>query len=239
MAPDGTTAASVPCSVVVNADDFGASIGINRGVVAAHRFGPVTSASLMVNMPTVGDAVARLAELPDLAVGIHVNLTNEGDAAVALHDVAACRRELNRQLEAFHAILRRPPTHLDSHHNVHIHHPALTELFLEAGRELGVPVRSFSGIRYVSRFYGQWDGDTHAEQVTASSLLGIIDEELGDGPFELACHPGFYDPNFRSQYHRERELELQTLCSPAVMTGLARRDIDLVSFADLARRPRR
>ena len=234
MAPEGATAAPGPCRVVVNADDFGASIGINRGVVLAHRSGPVTSASLMVNMPCVGDAVARVSELVDLAVGIHVNLTNEGDAVVALSDVEGCRRELYRQLEAFDALLHRPPTHLDSHHNVHIHHPALTELFLEAGRELEVPVRAFSGIRYVSRFYGQWDGDMHPEQVTASSLLGIIDEEVGAGPFELACHPGYQDPDFRSEYHQERELELQALCSSAVMTGLACRDIELVSFADLA-----
>lgn len=223
------------CPVVVNADDFGASLGINRAVVAAHRSGPVTSASLMVNARAAADAAERAAELPELAVGIHVNFTNEGRHVVSLDDLAACRDELHRQLDAFSGMLGRPPTHVDSHHNVHIHHPALTELFLEAGRELGLPVRAFSPIRYVSRFYGRWGGETHPEQVTAASLLAIVDEEWSGGPFELACHPGYPDPEFISEYDGERQLELDALCSPEVAAGLAARDVALVSFADLAR----
>ena len=223
-----------PCPVVVNADDFGASVGINRGVIEAHRLGPVTSASLMVNAPAAADAAARAAELPDLAVGIHVNFTNEGDHVVALTDPVACRTELHRQLDAFHDLLGRPPTHVDSHHNVHIRLPQLTELFLEAARDVGVPLRAFSPVRYVPRFYGRWDGETHPEQVTAASFLAIVDAERGAGPFELACHPGHADPEFSSEYDGERQQELATLCSPALMAGLAARPIALVSFADLA-----
>jgi predicted glycoside hydrolase/deacetylase ChbG (UPF0249 family) len=35
----------------VNADDFGASLGVNSGILEAHRCGVVTSASLLVNRP--------------------------------------------------------------------------------------------------------------------------------------------------------------------------------------------
>ena len=35
----------------INADDLGISPGVNRGIVEAHRAGPLTSASLLVNMP--------------------------------------------------------------------------------------------------------------------------------------------------------------------------------------------
>ena len=222
-------------SVIVNADDFGASVGINRGIVRAHRSGPVTSTSLMVNMPAAGDAVARARDVPDLAVGTHVNFTNEGDPVVDLDDLSACRSELHRQLELFESSVGRVPTHVDSHHNVHLHDPALGEVFDEVGRQLGVPVRGRSGIPYVSRFYGQWDGESHPEQISAESMLRILDEEAGHDLIEFACHPGYHDPRFVSVYHRERAVELQTLCSPELVAGLRQRQIVLVSFADVVR----
>ena len=44
--------------LIVNADDFGLSPGVNRGVVQAHERGIVTSASLMVRQPAAGAAAA-------------------------------------------------------------------------------------------------------------------------------------------------------------------------------------
>jgi predicted glycoside hydrolase/deacetylase ChbG (UPF0249 family) len=41
---------------IVNGDDFGASRGINRGIVEAHCHGVLTSTSLMVNMPATEEA---------------------------------------------------------------------------------------------------------------------------------------------------------------------------------------
>ena len=43
---------------IVNADDFGQSPGITRGVIAAHERGIVTSASLMVRWPSANEAAA-------------------------------------------------------------------------------------------------------------------------------------------------------------------------------------
>jgi predicted glycoside hydrolase/deacetylase ChbG (UPF0249 family) len=42
--------------LIVNADDFGQSAGINRGIIAAHEQGMVTSASLMVRWPAAHEA---------------------------------------------------------------------------------------------------------------------------------------------------------------------------------------
>ncbi|HZO31813.1 MAG TPA: ChbG/HpnK family deacetylase, partial [Chloroflexota bacterium] len=50
--------------LVVNADDFGISRGVNRGIVEAHRSGLVTSASLMANLPSAEDALTRAAICP-------------------------------------------------------------------------------------------------------------------------------------------------------------------------------
>ena len=52
--------------LVINADDFGASVGINRGIVESHAKGVVTSTSLMVYGRAVQEAVALSREHPGL-----------------------------------------------------------------------------------------------------------------------------------------------------------------------------
>jgi predicted glycoside hydrolase/deacetylase ChbG (UPF0249 family) len=215
---------------VVNADDFGASPGINRGIVRAHRDGPVTSTSLMVNMPAVDEAVAMASDLPALSLGLHVNLTGEGEPFVALEDEIGCRDEARRQLDRFVDLTGGPPTHLDSHHNVHLTIGHFGESLAALAEELGVPLRNRSNIPYVSEFYGQWDGETHPEQVSLASLERIILERATGPVTELSCHPGEVDPSFVSTYHRERELELRTLCDPSFPRFLSEHDIELVGF---------
>jgi predicted glycoside hydrolase/deacetylase ChbG (UPF0249 family) len=60
--------------LVVNADDFGQSPGISRGIVRAHREGVVTSTSVLGNCDDLAGVCALLAEAPELGVGVHLNL---------------------------------------------------------------------------------------------------------------------------------------------------------------------
>ena len=60
--------------LIINADDFGLTTGINRGIIEAHQHGIITSTTLMANAPAFGAAVAKAAALPSLAVGCHVVL---------------------------------------------------------------------------------------------------------------------------------------------------------------------
>jgi chitin disaccharide deacetylase len=60
--------------LIVNADDFGFTSGVNRGIVEAHSGGVVTSSTLMANGPAFAEA-ARLAKtIPTLSIGCHVVL---------------------------------------------------------------------------------------------------------------------------------------------------------------------
>lgn len=61
--------------LIVNADDFGLTPGVNRAILAAHTRGIVTSATLMANMPAFAEAVALAQQHPTLGVGLHFNLT--------------------------------------------------------------------------------------------------------------------------------------------------------------------
>jgi predicted glycoside hydrolase/deacetylase ChbG (UPF0249 family) len=60
--------------LIVNADDFGLSAGVNAGIIRAHEHGIVTSASLMVRWPAAAAAAALTRSHPRLSVGLHVDL---------------------------------------------------------------------------------------------------------------------------------------------------------------------
>ena len=60
--------------LIVNADDFGLTSGVNRGIVEAHRDGVVSSTTLMASGSAFDDAVEAARMLPRLSVGCHVVL---------------------------------------------------------------------------------------------------------------------------------------------------------------------
>jgi len=200
------------------------SRGINRGIVEAHEAGVLTSTSLLVDGPASEDAVALAGAHPNLAVGLHLELDAAGPERVAVE----CERQLARFLE----LTREAPTHLDSHHDVH-RDPRVLPHVLARARRAKVPVRGHSGARHLGKFYGQWGGRTHPEQIGVDGLLRLLDADVHEGVTELSCHPGYVEPGFRSSYVAEREVELRTLCDPRVRDGIRAREIQLIGFRDL------
>ena len=206
--------------LIVNADDFGYSDGINRGITEAHDRGIVTAASLMVNAPRAREAAALARSRPALSLGLHVNFTNEGERLVEFGDAAACREGLARQLEAFQALVGRAPTHLDSHQHVHRGQVA-RPIFREAAARLGVHLRDEPPVTYKGGFYGQWThGVSEPDRVGVAFLSRMLREELTGGVYELCCHPGYHDPAATFVYHQDRELELATLTDPRIRAVL-------------------
>src|SRR3989442_1060348 len=210
--------------LVVTADDFGISRGVNRGIVEAHREGVVTSTSLMVNRPASVEAAELGRECPALSVGLHLELDPGGAADVPT--------ELHRQVGRFTGLVGAPPTHVDSHHDVHKNPHVLPYVRAWAGG-IGVPVRGCSSVHHLSKFYGQWGGETHLEQISLVGLLRLLDAELGPGVTELTCHAGYVDEGLVSSYTVEREAELRTLCEPRLRHALAERGIRLAGVRDL------
>ncbi len=60
--------------LIVNADDFGFTPGVNRAIIEAHTRGIVTSATLMANGRAFEDAVRLAKTVPRLSVGCHIVL---------------------------------------------------------------------------------------------------------------------------------------------------------------------
>lgn len=216
--------------LIVNGDDFGASRGINRGILKAHQHGILTSTSLLVNSPHSAEAADLGRSAPELSMGLHVDL--DGHSGRTADSRRRLRLELYDQLRRFERLVGRPPTHIDSHHNVHRDPEVLPE-FLDLAEKQGLPMREHSPVDYFSKFYGQWGGRTHLEQISVESLARMLATEIVDGISELSCHPGHVDPEYTTGYSAEREAEVRTLCDPLLRDVLAANSIRLVSYHDL------
>jgi len=226
--------------LIVNADDLGLSEAVNAGIAAAHERGIVTSASLMVRQGAAPAAASYVGANPTLAVGLHIDLGQwdyvNGEWTVAYQrclqdDEAAVEAECRAQLEGFRRLLKRDPTHLDSHQHTHMSEP-VTSVVDRLAAELAVPLRARGKIRYEGGFYGQTGkGEPFPDSISVESLLGIL-SSMPAGWTELGCHPGL-GMRDESSYGRERELEVQALCDPRVREAIETEGIELRSFARL------
>ena len=186
-------------------------------------------------------AAAYARAHPRLSVGLHVDLGEsiyrDGEwiplyERVNRLDARAVEAEVHAQLSIFRQLLRRDPTHLDSHQHVHLEEPARSILDDLAGT-LGVPLRLRSlHLRHDGRFYGQTNtGGPFIQGISPAHLIEIL-RGLPEGVTEVACHPGFAD-DLETMYREERRVELDALCDPGVRHALDEAGIELISFSDV------
>ena len=228
-------------TLVVNADDFGRSPGISRGILRAHLAGIVTSTSMMVRYPNAEPAAAAAKQQRALGVGLHLDLgeweycDDEWHCryeVVPTDDATAVQRELAAQLSRFRELLGREPTHIDSHQHVHRSEPVRSAV-ARAGSELGILVRHLSPAHYCGAFYGQGRRGTPLfEGITPVALAGLIGE-LPVGVTELACHPA-EAIDIETDYGAERLVELRALCDPRVRAAVSAAGVRLCNFGAVA-----
>ena len=245
--------------LIVNADDFGRSPGVNQGVLEAHRRGIVTSSTVMVLETAAARGIREAAERSQrLSLGLHFVVTGGGRPAAPAREVPTLaaggffrrnlealpaqipaeeiRRELEAQIQIFQILARKAPTHLDSHHHAALH-PSVAPVFAAVARERGLPARASSDeARRQLKAAGVRTPDRfydsfYAEGVAYDTLERIL-EELPEGTSELMCHPGRPDAELRSSsaYVDEREWEIDVLCDPKLKALLERRGIVLRGF---------
>jgi predicted glycoside hydrolase/deacetylase ChbG (UPF0249 family) len=230
--------------LIVNADDFGLSEGVNRGVIEAHERGIVTAASLMVRGDAATEAAAYARAHRSLDVGLHIDIGEwklDRGEWVAIYrrvdpdDRDAVAVEIRAQLERFRALVGSDPTHLDSHQHVHSREPA-GSIARQLATKIGAPLRHASAIGYLGDFYGQdADGTPLDGRLTVESMIRLI-RGLPAGTTELACHPGYAD-DLPTMYRSERAIEAAVLCDPRVRRAIDDERIDLTRFSQLAAAP--
>lgn len=149
--------------VILTADDFGSTISINEAVEQAHRYGLLTSASLMVGAPATADAVRRAKNMPTLRVGLHLVLsdgwpTSRSEIIPDLIDangylpigmvqagfrfffLQRVRRQLEIEIRAqFDSFMGFGLTldHVDVHKHFHLH-PTILNMLIHIGPDYGM-----------------------------------------------------------------------------------------------------
>ena len=152
--------------LIVNADDFGLTAGVNRAIIELHRAGVLTSATLMANAAATLEAIELARSTPTLSVGCHVVLVDgvpvlDGRQQSSLIDrktgqlyrtlgqflprlLAGRIRSGDIEAEAYAQIARLQEfgvrmTHVDTHKHTHMF-PAVLRPLLRAARTCNVHV---------------------------------------------------------------------------------------------------
>lgn len=236
----------------INADDFGLSPGVCQGIEQALAGPLVGGTTAMVCMPGSERLAAERGPALSGRMGLHLMLT-AGRPCLPAGEVPGLvgpgggfpRRpeELGpvapgQVLAEWRAQVARlrglgvEPSHIDSHHHVHML-PAVWPAYLELARELGLPARAgdagkvaelrAAGVPSADLLVVDWFGPG----LTAEGLAGLLAEAAGrcppDGTVELMCHPGVADAALReiSTYAEPRQNELAVLCDPATARMVA------------------
>jgi len=170
--------------LIVNADDFGRSASINQAVAQAHLKGILTTASLMVNEPAAGEAIALARDLPRLGIGLHLTLLC-GHSALPQEKIpdlvnAGCefrekpasvgaryffnhalreqlRLEIHEQFRKFRAT-GLPMDHVNGHLHLHLH-PTVFRILMEDATGLGIERMRLTFDPFLlnlSLAYGHW-----------------------------------------------------------------------------------
>lgn len=248
--------------LIVNADDFGLSKGQNYGIIDACKNGLVTSTTALVNGAAIEHAAHLSRCLPELAVGMHFvltlgmplsampGLTREGklgkwiwqmaqDDTLPLEEIA---RELDCQYHRFVDLFGCEPTHMDSHHHVHMI-PQIFPLVAAFAKAKGIPMRidravqkrdglDALGVRSSDGFASEFYGDAITEELFLQTLETSV--QAGESSLEVMCHPAFVDNTIMgSAYCYPRLTELDVLTSPSLKYAVAERGYRLGTFRDI------
>ncbi|MCT4700367.1 chitin disaccharide deacetylase [Enterobacteriaceae bacterium H20N1] len=249
--------------LIVNADDFGLCKAQNYGIIEAFNNGVVTSTTAMVNAAGIEHAAALSATHPKLAVGMHFVLTlgkplsampglvrENGELGKWIWEMAEAgtlpleeiHRELACQFARFIELFGRPPTHIDSHHHVHMI-PQIFPFVAAFAVEKDIAMRidrdevkkeelELRGARSTQGF----DSGFYGDAITQTLFLDTLDNAMAreEQSLEVMCHPSFIDNTIlASKYCYPRLTELDVLTSSSLKYAIAERGYRLGSFKDL------
>lgn len=239
--------------LIINADDFGMTEGTTLGILSAHQNGILTSTTCMMNMPYAEYALKQAEHFPKLGVGVHLNMTigkpllSQATSFVdkngffirpknypqgQIHvDEDELYQEWKAQIEKYISLTGKKPTHLDSHHHVHLL-PWHTHIIKKLSQEYDVPIRQREQIidtyQYVPCHDRMYDDDIRIDYL--KDIFSSYDETL-----ELMCHPALIDQRLYdiSSYSLSRMKELQLLQSPEFLQLIQDNHIELISFQNI------
>lgn len=240
--------------LIVNADDIGISEGATLGIIKAHREGILTSTTCMMNMPYAIMALNEAKKYPDLGVGVHLVATigkpltkinsyveDNGDFIylskypneIPQGNLDDLYQEWKVQIETFISIMNKKPTHLDSHHHIHML-PELSKVAIKLAHEYDIPLRQRQMITDHYQFV-RCDDSFYNHNVSYEYLINLLNSQ--DESLEIMCHPALLDWRLyqMSSYNIKRMLELDILTNPQLKQYIKDNQIELINFSNLKR----
>ncbi len=230
-------------SLIVNADDFNLTRGVDRAILECHDNGIVSSTTFMANLPVENSTVRQLKKRKRLGLGIHLNATFQfpvsnparvrsllkdgkfrkvGEQLARPPKAKELLHEYSTQIERFIKIFGCKPTHLDTHHQLH-NDPFFLGVLAETGRKFRLPIRASSLMlqskyaafrkQTVARFFF---GNLTPEGHWTHGPLETILQNLPSGVSEIMCHPGVVDSDLKavSSFTTGRAVEHRVFASP-------------------------
>lgn len=211
--------------LIVNADDFGLSPGVNKGIIETYLNGILSSTTLMVNQPYAEHAIELYKNYNGLGLGIHLTF----DKGKALYGISSLTddegnfkkyplllksakkddfiNEIEAQILKFKELCGKMPTHMDSHHHIHI---KLQE--------------AFEAVEIISKKYNlkyrkndELIGEFYENNVSLNEFYSLINAKNTE-TIEFMCHPAVVDIPLleTSSYTYKREEELKILINSQV-----------------------
>jgi len=247
-------------NLIVNADDFGFTDSVNRGIIKAFKEGIVTSTTLMVNMPAAGGAAMLALENPGLAVGIHFVLTAGYPLSSGVPSLVTLDGKFPKSNVFFDKLEYKMGAKIDDNidANVDVNPVEVEKEFraqLDRFLSFGLTPSHFDShhhvhltdaVRPVVEKLAQqynipvrcFDDNIHFidgffnETATMEVLTQLLRESKDYETAEFMCHPGLVNDELRSidSYCDMREKELELLTSPDVKQLIDELNIKLVSY---------
>jgi len=259
--------------LIINADDFGLSEGINNGIVDCYRKAIVTDISIIPDSEAYEHAVNLARKNNIKNIGVHILFGEKGDLSKKYYRFpwkyflgSMKDSEINQKIKNQISKIKNDGfniTHIDSHQHIHIV-PKILNICLNLAKEFDIGFIRFpseaaiynildikntirtlflksmcavskrilikNNIKYNDYFYGQF----YSGNLDSKKLSRII-ADIKDGIAELSCHPGYLTEEIKQKYpwHRNCENELRALLDSHFLSEIKKRDIKLISHAEL------
>ncbi len=239
--------------LIVNADDFGLSLGVSRGIAASCVHGIVRNTTVMMNLPNLDRAAEIARNTPELHLGVHLVLTAGRpvlplpkvqtlvDDDGSFHrlevlidspervDLQELHNEWSAQIDRFVELFGYPD-HLDSHHFVHLI-PPFFSVFAALAAHYALP------IRFPLNHLAKIEGYSLLRDVSSQRLQGMLQtDERVLRESELICPDHFIGDFYGAEridveylvrlLERLPEGTTELMCHPAFMDeGLLRQSL--------------
>ncbi len=243
--------------LIINADDFNLTSGVDRAILDCHDRGVVSSTTILMTFPIKKNKIKHLLNRPFLGKGIHLSITlgeprsssfkssfsKMSPQKIKSIPEVKLMKEFEAQILQFQDSFGVLPTHIDTHHHLHIY-SNLFNVILKLSYKYKIPHRlvplNTSEVRrsllkdkipIPHYFFGDLD---HKKHWTLTSLCRQI-SSLPKGVSEIMVHPGFVTKELTkiSSFNQAREVERKALIHDRLKNLVKQENIELIHFGEM------